>query len=293
VFAPESDSEDMVRIHGGTFLMGTNSKERNEGDGESPVREVELDPFLVDRHAVTNREFFQFVRKNGYTTDAEGYGWSYVFEGLLDEADTEHIVGEMPQTPWWKGVRGANWAHPTGPNSSITDKLDHPVVHVSWSDAVAYCRWAEKRLPTEAEWERAARGGLEQRRFPWGDELTPNGEHRCNIWQGTFPTNNTVEDGFEGTAPVDAFPPNDFGIYNVVGNVWEYCHDWFGPSSRKQDDRKNPTFSSDGAMKAIRGGSFLCHRSYCNRYRVAARTSTGLDDTSCHKGFRCVRDAKS
>jgi formylglycine-generating enzyme required for sulfatase activity len=280
----------MVKIPGGTFLMGTESEERNKGDGESPIREVEIDPFLVDQYAVTNREFFEFVRATDYTTDAEEYGWSYVFEGLLEEADSVYVVGEMPQAPWWKGVRGANWAHPTGPSSSITDRLGHPAVHISWSDAVAYCQWADKRLPTEAEWERAARGGLEQRKFPWGDGLTPDGEHRCNIWQGTFPTNNSVEDGYYGTAPVDEFPPNGFGVYNASGNVWEYCQDWFDSSYPERAAQKNPTGPVEGSAKVIRGGSFLCHRSYCNRYRVAARTSTAIDDTSCHKGFRCVRD---
>lgn len=288
--APGSEVEDMVKIPGGTFLMGTESEERNKGDGESPIREVEIDPFLVDQYAVTNREFFEFVRATDYTTDAEEYGWSYVFEGLLEEADSEYVVGEMPQAPWWKGVRGANWAHPTGPSSSITDRLGHPAVHISWSDAVAYCQWADKRLPTEAEWERAARGGLEQRKFPWGDGLTPDGEHRCNIWQGTFPTNNSVEDGYYGTAPVDEFPPNGFGVYNASGNVWEYCQDWFDSSYPDRAAQKNPTGPVEGSAKVIRGGSFLCHRSYCNRYRVAARTSTAIDDTSCHKGFRCVRD---
>jgi sulfatase modifying factor 1 len=179
------------------------------------------------------------------------------------------------QTPWWCGVRGAYWRAPEGPASDLDGRWDHPVVHVSWDDALAYCRWAGRRLPTEAEWEYAARGGLDQARFPWGDELTPGCEHRCNIWQGRFPVRDTAEDGYSGTAPVDAYRPNGYGLFNVSGNVWEWCADWFD-GSRSQ--------------RAMRGGSYLCHESYCNRYRVAARTANTPDSATGNLGFRCAAD---
>jgi formylglycine-generating enzyme required for sulfatase activity len=172
-------------------------------------------------------------------------------------------------------VSGAYWRHPEGPGSDLDGRWDHPVVHVSWHDAVAFCAWADLRLPTEAEWEYAARGGLDQARYPWGDELTPDGEHRCNIWQGRFPVRDTAEDGYSGTAPVNAFEPNGFGLYNVAGNVWEWCADWF---DRAQQNR------------AMRGGSYLCHESYCNRYRVAARTANSPDTSGGNIGFRCAAD---
>jgi formylglycine-generating enzyme required for sulfatase activity len=177
--------------------------------------------------------------------------------------------------PWWRQVHGADWAHPEGPQSSARDRLGHPVVHVSHADALAYCAWAGLRLPTEAEWEYAARGGLVQKRYPWGDELTPGGEHRANIWQGTFPEHNTLEDGYLGTAPVDAFAPNGYGLHNTSGNVWERCADEFAPTPG--------TF-------VMRGGSYLCHDSYCNRYRVAARTGDTPDSSSGNVGFRCAAD---
>jgi formylglycine-generating enzyme required for sulfatase activity len=168
--------------------------------------------------------------------------------------------------------------------------LKHPVVHVSWRDAVEYARWADKRLPTEAEWERAARGGLESRRFPWGDELTSDGQHMCNIWQGTFPTENTLEDGYHGTAPVNVFKQNEFGLRNVAGNAWEWCADWF-TAEHSDGPLDNPIGPADGDGKVIRGGSYLCHRSYCNRYRVAARSSSAPTDATGNVGFRCVIDA--
>jgi formylglycine-generating enzyme len=186
---------------------------------------------------------------------------------------------------------GASWRRPEGPGSDLAGRGDHPVVHVSWNDARAYCDWAGLRLPTEAEWEFAARGGLEGKRLPWGDELTPGGVWRSNIWQGTFPTHNTAEDGYVGTAPVDAFPPNGFGLHNASGNVWEWCADWFHPTFHRNGPTDNPTGPPAGQARVIRGGSYMCHDSYCNRYRVAARSSNTPDSSTGNMGFRCARDA--
>jgi formylglycine-generating enzyme required for sulfatase activity len=191
---------------------------------------------------------------------------------------------------WWRKVDGADWLHPEGPDTNIAGREKYPVTHVSWNDARAFAEWAGKRLPTEAEWEFAARGGLEQKRFAWGDELTPGGTHMCNIWQGDFPTQNTAEDGYAGTAPIDAFAPNGFGFYTITGNTWEWCSDWFSPDYHLLATRSNPVGPSGGQTKSMRGGSYLCHGSYCNRYRVAARTSNTPDSSTTNIGFRCARD---
>lgn len=285
----DSANHDMVLLDGGTFLMGTNDQEGFPQDGEGPVREVQLHPFWIDRYAVSNRQFAEFVDATSYVTEAESFGWSYVFHLFVSEqtvASVEHIAGG---TPWWLVVSGADWRRPEGPDSSIEDRMDHPVIHVSWNDAMAYCEWAGKRLPTEAEWEYAARGGLVQKRYPWGDLLKPNGEHRCNIWQGKFPDKNHASDGYAGTAPVDAYEPNGYGLYNVSGNVWEWCSDWFSPNALSAA-RINPQGPSKGTAKSMRGGSYLCHKSYCNRYRVAARSSNTPDSSSGNIGFRCAAD---
>lgn len=279
---------NMIKLSGGKFLMGTDAEEGFPADGEGPVREITLDSFYIDETTVTNFQFDEFIKSTNYKTEAERFGWSFVFYGLLSEEDQKSDYQVAAQTPWWCAIQGAQWNHPEGKNSAINERMDHPVVHVSWNDAQAYCQWAGKRLPTEAEWEFAARGGLVQKKFPWGDELTPGGEYRCNIWQGNFPTFNSLEDGYLGTAPAKSFKPNDFGLYNMAGNVWEWCNDWFSPDFHKTEKRKNPVGPRKGEAKVMRGGSFLCHDSYCNRYRVAARSSNTIDSSTSNIGFRCA-----
>jgi formylglycine-generating enzyme required for sulfatase activity len=207
---------------------------------------------------------------------------------LVSENTKKSVDMVVQQTPWWFVVNGAYWQKPEGPDSSIENRLDHPVVHVSWNDAMAYCQWAGARLPTEAEWEYAALGGLVKKTYPWGNELKKKGEYQCNIWQGKFPEMNTAEDGYISTAPVNAFEPNQFGLYNVIGNVWEWCADWF-TVNHDLKAVKNPVGPLTGEAKVMKGGSYLCHESYCNRYRVAARTSNTPDSSSGNIGFRCVR----
>jgi sulfatase modifying factor 1 len=287
----QGSAEGMIKLDGGAFLMGTNSSEGFSADGEGPVREVVLDPFYIDAAPVTNAQFAEFMRATGYRTEAEQFGWSFVFHGHISEERHSTLVNDtVLAAPWWCKVPGAGWDHPEGPDSNIGARDEYPVTHVSWNDAVEFARWAGKRLPTEAEWEFAARGGLEQNRFPWGDELTPGGLHVCNIWQGEFPARDLGEDGFAGTSPVRAFPPNAYGLYSVSGNTWEWCADWFHPAYHLVGTRTNPTGPAVGKARVMKGGSYLCHASYCNRYRVAARTSNTPDSSTTNIGFRCVRD---
>jgi len=272
---------------GGSFAMGSDST-RFPDDGEGPVRRVTVGRFEISCHAVSNLQFGDFVRATGYTTDAERYGWSFVFAGLLTDEVKLHTGSRSAETPWWIPVLHAYWAQPEGPHSSALDRLGHPVVHISWNDAQAYCEWSGTCLPTEAQWEFAARGGLDQASYPWGNELTPAGTHRCNIWQGHFPDLNTADDGYAGTAPVHAFEPNAYGLHNMAGNVWEWCEDYFSPRYRDLTGEIDPLQEQSTPYRSLRGGSFLCHASYCDRYRVAARSSNTPDSSTSNIGFRVV-----
>jgi formylglycine-generating enzyme len=277
----------MVKLDGGRFLMGTESGEAFPADGEGPVRELTLDPFFIDAHPVSTEQFREFVRTTGYRTESERFGWSFVFHAQVSQS---LVSGRALGTEWWCKVDGADWAHPEGPDSNVDSRLGYPVLHVTWNDAHAYARWAGKRLPTEAEWEYAARGGLEQKIYPWGDELTPGGQHLCNVWQGEFPHRDTGEDGFTVVGPADAFPSNGYGLFGITGNAWEWCNDWFHPAYHITAAQVNPVGPPEGVAKVMKGGSYLCHRSYCNRYRVAARTSNTPDSATTNMSFRCVRD---
>jgi formylglycine-generating enzyme required for sulfatase activity len=278
-----------VEVPAATFRMGDDSVWAYPGDGEGPVHEVTLDAFRIDRFTVTNDAFAAFVDATGWTTDAERFGWSFVFGGLLPDgfSDTRAVVG----AEWWRQVFGADWCHPEGPQSDLDSRGDHPVVHVSWRDAVAYCRWTATRLPTEAEWERAARGGRVGTAFPWGDDLEPGGEHCMNVFQGSFPDRDTGADGFVGTAPVDTFAPNGLGLHNVTGNVWEWCADWFDVGAYAHHDASNPRGPEHGERRVQRGGSYLCHLSYCRRYRVSARSGSEPESSTGNAGFRVATDA--
>ena len=267
--------------------MGAKGPEIWVADGEGPVREINIDSFWIDRTTVTNNDFAAFVEATGYVTEAETYGWSFVFHNQIPKGHRKHVqLVNVEGTSWWARLDKADWRKPGGPGTNIKKLGDYPVVHVSWNDAQAYAQWMGKRLPTEAEWEFAARGGLEQKIYPWGDELLPEGKHRCNIWQGNFPHEDTAEDGYAGTAPAKSFRANDFGLYHCVGNVWEWTADWFSPSWHSKGDRKNPKGPDTGSARVIRGGSFLCHDSYCNRYRNSARAHNTPDSSTCHTGIR-------
>ncbi len=280
---------EMAPIPGGVFLMGADDEMSYPNDGERPVHQVSVSPYLIDTLTVTNADFAAFVEATKFQTDAERFEWSFVFAGLLP--DDFPATRGAADSPWWRQVMDADWRHPEGPHSHIDDRLDHPVVHVSWSDAAAYATWVGKSLPTEAQWERACRGERERARFPWGDELTPGGEHRMNVWQGTFPSHNTRDDGWYGTCPADGYPANDWGMHNMTGNVWEWQLDWFDVFAHQTNPRVDPVGPPDGDLKLLKGGSFLCHESYCARYRPAARMGLPPDTSTSNAGFRCARPA--
>lgn len=284
--ADEDITFDTVDIGGGTGLLGTD-RPVMPADEEAPTRQVDIQPFRIMRAAVTNALFREFVAASGYKTDAERYGWSFVFDG--DCARTS-LQSTATGAPWWRAVKQASWQCIDGVTKNDTALDDHPVVHVSWNDARAFARWAGGRLPLEREWEYAARGGRADVMFPWGDaepddhQFTP-----CNIWQGDFPRNNTAQDGYAATAPVRTFEPNGYGLYNLCGNVWEWTAQSFKIRSRESAAR---AFGKQmRGTKVLKGGSFLCHRSYCYRYRIAARTASTPDSSTTHQGFRLVFDA--
>ena len=272
----------MVRIPGGTFRMGSD----HHYVEEKPVHTVTVSGFWMDETPVTNAQFRGFIEATGHVTEAERFGWSFVFGGLLpdDFPDTRGVAS----TPWWRQVFGADWRHPDGPHSDLSDRDDHPAVHVAWTDATAYASWAGARLPTEAEWERAARAGSTAA-YPWGNELEPDGRHMANVWQGEFPNANTLADGWLGTSPVGTYPANDFGLVDTIGNVWEWTADWFSPH-HGGDPVTDPTGPSEGTHRVMKGGSYLCHASYCRRYRPAARLGNTPDSSAGNVGFRVVTD---
>ena len=275
-----------IPLKAGTFQMGDTENRGFIEDHESPCVTKEVQAFEVAETTVTNEEFKRFVDETGYQTTAELIGDSYVFHLLVSPEKREnysHVSGSS----WWLLVPGACWKHPFGPESSIEEILDHPVVHVSLKDALAYCEWAGVQLPTETQWEYAARGGT-YTQYPWGEELEQDGIYHANTWQGEFPNQNSELDGFLGTAPVKSFEPNGYGLYQMIGNVWEWCINHRGiPFEDIEANAKAPLNLE--VEYAIRGGSFLCHCSYCNRYRVAARNGSPWNSTASHLGFRCIR----
>lgn len=278
----------LVEIPGGRALVGTD-RPLLAIDGEAPLRRVRVGSVAFDPYAVTNDWFAQFVAATGYVTEAERFGWSFVFYALLpdDAAPTQGVVGAV----WWRNVPGACWRAPEGPGSDLSGRGHHPVVQVSLNDARAFCRWAGARLPTEAEWEHAARGGLEDVRYPWGDRDPDDVEFMpCNIWQGRFPELNTTADGWLGTCPVDAFPPNGYGLYNMCGTVWEWCDQPMRIRSTKKLLRAADQDVVQKGLMLTKGGSYLCHHTYCHRYRIAARTGNTPDSATGHIGFRVVYD---
>ena len=281
--------EGLLHLPGGEFLMGTDSDEGFAADGEGPARQVTVSAFRIAPAAVTNGEFNAFVRATGYVTQAEELGSSFVFKLQVPPARRDGVRAAASGLPWWLAVDDACWQRPEGPGSHVRDRMDHPVVHVSWHDAQAYCDWISVRLPSEAEWEFAARGGLAQRRYPWGDELEPDARARCNIWQGEFP--DRPAPGWQpGTLPARSFEPNGWGLYNAAGNVWEWCADWFSPAYHRATADRDPLQDQPTGLRSTRGGSFLCHDSYCNRYRVAARGSNTPSSSASNCGFRVAAD---
>lgn len=281
-------TNQMVLVHGGQFEMGTD-KPVFMADGEHPARSVRVNDFYLDVHEVSNAEFERFVKATGHVTEAETFGDSFVLDSAISEETKKGITQAVAAAPWWLPVKGADWRHPEGPDSHIRDRMDHPVVHVSWNDADAFCKWSGKRLLTEAEWEYACRAGLKNRLFPWGNNWTPKGETRANIWEGKFPVTNTAEDGYAGMAPVTAFPATKFGLKNIIGNVWEWTADWWN-TRHTREPQDNPKGPPSGTDKVKKGGSFMCHKTYCYRYRCAARSQNTPDTSAYNVGIRCGAD---
>lgn len=303
----DANTEGMAWIPGGEFTMGTDSP--GAPVEERPAHRVKVDGFWMDRTDVTNAEFRRFVEATGYVTTAERKpDWEelkkQVPPGTPKPADELLVPGSLvfvsPKHPvslhnpaaWWAWTPGANWRQPEGPGSNLEGRDDHPVVHVSWEDAQAYATWAGKRLPTEVEWEYAARGGLEGKRYFWGDEKLSSEKPQCNIWEGQFPISNTARDGYVRTSPVKTFPPNGYGLYDMAGNVWQWCADEFREDAHlrraRPEMQAQPARPATPLMRVIRGGSFLCNDSYCSSYRITARRGVTPDTGSSHIGFRCV-----
>lgn len=308
---PESrQRDDMVWIPGGTFRMGSDSHYPEE----APVHRVAVDGFWMDRTPVTNRQFKKFVKETGHVTFAEippdpkdypGALPHMLYAGSLVFVPPRQQVDLRDWSQWWSFMKAADWRHPYGPKSNINVLDNHPVVHVSFSDALAYAKWAGKHLPTEAEWEFAARGGLDGAEFAWGGDFTPGNVHMANTWQGEFPRQNLSQDGFERTSPVTAFPPNGYGLQDMIGNVWEWTTDWYVPRHEADAPKaccipQNPRGASESESydpcqsnvkiprKVLKGGSHLCAPNYCRRYRPAARHPEPIDTSTSHVGFRCV-----
>ncbi|HEY9315320.1 formylglycine-generating enzyme family protein [Williamsia sp.] len=274
-------------IPAGSFVMGDHTGDGFAPDGELPLHEVSMSAFTMDAHAVTTAAFAEFVAATGYRTVAEQQGFSAVFHLLV--ADPGDVIEPYPDAHWWFAVSGADWQHPFGRASTADGVGDHPAVHISWIDAQAYCDWSGRALPTEAQWEYAARGGLSGARYPWGDELTAaDGTWLCNIWQGEFPAHNTADDGYVGTAPVRSYAPNGHGLWQMAGNVWEWCADRFDPRYYRASERHDPRGPVRGRARVLRGGSYLCHDSYCNRYRNSARSHNTPVSSMGNAGFRTV-----
>ncbi|XP_053602723.1 formylglycine-generating enzyme [Plodia interpunctella] len=271
----KDSTEEMILVPEAEYQVGTNEV-IIQADKEGPQRMIKLRSFYLDKYEVSNRDFNRFVSLTNYKTEAELFGDSFVFTLFLNSTFKQQLHDfRVAQAPWWYKVEGANWRHPHGPDSDITGIYNHPVTHISWNDAVAYCKWRKARLPTEAEWEAACRGGHYNTNYPWGDNLYPDKKHMANIWQGTFPNHNSAKDGYVGTNPVDLFPQNVFGFYNMAGNVWEWTQDTWSKSQPQE--------------KVKKGGSYLCHRSYCYRYRCSARSHNTADSSAGNLGFRCAR----
>eukprot|EP01006_Ploeotia_vitrea_P006107 TRINITY_DN12286_c0_g1_i1.p1 TRINITY_DN12286_c0_g1~~TRINITY_DN12286_c0_g1_i1.p1 ORF type:complete len:427 (-),score=46.51 TRINITY_DN12286_c0_g1_i1:485-1765(-) len=292
-----------VWIPPGVFKMGAEDKWIYPEDEEAPIRTTEIPPpgFWIDKCEVTNGQFRKFVKERKYLTDAEVYGWSFVFEQLLSKQWKKIHLESVQSAPWWKAVPRSWWRQPEGNDSSVKGKWDHPATHISWTDAYYFCKWKGGRLPTEAEWEYAARGGLEQRLFPWGDELEPHGEHMMNVWQGyqkvqpgrSHEMHNTKADGYVATSPVATFPPNAYGVHDMTGNVWEWTNSEFTGMRQQLMEREKPRLPNQSPTTTYRvkkGGSYMCHADYCRRYRNSARQGLESDSSAGNVGFRCAYD---